>query len=177
MRMHGSLEDACDPLKAVLRATMSHRGGEPGYRVFHVVKALELAYSRPVGRPLLQRALGIGESSVKTLIRRLIEEGLVYRGVKGGIVAAEESKAMIEVFRQTVKSVAARLWGGEWVIFLVKDVNPPVNLTEVYKIRDYLVEETCRISLIGGYTRGEPSFPGVSTSELGAINSVASTLA
>lgn len=164
--MHGkATRIPCELLEAVSRIVRPVRGGEPGYGIVHVMKALRLASRRPVGRPLLQRELGIGESSVKTLIRRLLEEGLVNRGVKGGIVLSESAKRLLEDLYDNVESFEVSLWGETWEAFILKGVNPPVNLTEVYSLRDYIVERGCRVAVVGGYSGGKVSFPGVTARE------------
>ena len=152
---------ACQAVKAVLEIAEEERGGTPKYNSFHVYKTLEiLARGSPRGRPTLVRELSLGEAPVKTLLQRLEEKGLAVKTSRGHtltntgwgtlrnirelVVIADPPASPLE----DPKALASPL------------VKPPKSLVEVYNIRDYIVREMCRISLIGGVESGVPHYPG-----------------
>lgn len=72
----------------VLNNVVERRGGiKPEFSRYHAYLALELLIDgKPMGRKSLSKALGIGEGSVRTLIRRLKEFGLVSIDPVAGVV-------------------------------------------------------------------------------------------
>ena len=144
----------CKYAEVLIEVSGPERGGAPGYTPYHVLEALKLLSMRPMGRPALQKVLGLGEGSIKTMISKLREKGLVERAGKGlratstGIKVAETLSTILSytVFKEEVPG----LWDEDTLIAWLICAKPPGNLTEVYRVRDYLVAEGCRVSLIGG---------------------------
>lgn len=159
-----SLQQACQAVKAVLKAAEPRRGGSTGYTAYHVVQALRLlSQEPPVGRPRLQRELGIGEAAAKTLLSRLERLGLAekvpggrgHRASQAGIQYHAVLSRLIRFHR-----LRASPLGDSYA--LVTGVPEPVrDLVGVYHVRDYLVAEECRVSIIGGVEAGVPHYPGI----------------
>jgi len=73
------------------------RGIKPIINEAHTVKTLILLYTKgPLGRQALSKILGIGESSVRTLIRRLKELGLVNVSKAGGAYLTNTGEAIVK---------------------------------------------------------------------------------
>lgn len=151
----------CELLSTLLKATEPKRGGMPTYTAYHVVAALRESEKGPVGRQRLSRILGLGEASTRTLMEWLVETGLAVkagRGVKPSNRGSRLVKA-VEMLVSIHKGLPSPIEGG--YIVMVRGVEPPEDLTRVYSIRDYLVAEGCRLTVIGGVSGGKPRFPGL----------------
>ncbi|MFC2154578.1 DUF4443 domain-containing protein [Candidatus Altiarchaeota archaeon] len=57
-------------------------GAAPSFSEVHLIRALLLLHNSPMGRKRLVKELGLGEGSVRTILKRLWADGLVesYRG-------------------------------------------------------------------------------------------------
>lgn len=67
-------------------------GPAPSFTVLHVVKMLELTAARsPIGRNKLSKELKLGEGTVRTMIKRLKENGLITT-LKGGCVLTDKGR-------------------------------------------------------------------------------------
>ncbi len=158
--------EPCRYARVLIEVSEPERGGAPGFTPYHVLEALKLLSTRLMGRPALQKILGLGEGSVKTMIAKLRERRLVERAGKGlkatrdGVEVAETISTILSytVFKEEVPG----LWEEDTLIAYLTCAHPPRSLTDVYRVRDYLVAEGCRISLVGG-ARGPGAYllPGV----------------
>lgn len=92
-------------------------GRPPAYFEAHVLKALELVgYGKGIGRQKLSKELGVGEGTIRTLVRRLKEEGLVdasRRGMtltKAGVKVLSDLRSSLEAtqFPETSLTVGLR---------------------------------------------------------------------
>ncbi len=164
-----------DIRRALRIACSSRRGVKPGYGYSKVLKFfLLLAEREPLGRHLLSRELGIGEASVRTLVKRLREGGFVEVDRVGGCVLTEAGKRALH----QLLSVAPRMRD---VNDLLKDLaldryayaaRLRAELRDVVKARDSLIRCGASAALIlvvienklvippGGY--GEDSYPELS---------------
>ncbi|MCE4616710.1 MAG: hypothetical protein F7C09_06610 [Aeropyrum sp.] len=153
--------EECRLLKEVIGLSSPRRGGAPTYRLYHVVKALEHSARQPLGRHRISALLGLGEASTRTLMEWLIETGLALKRGRG-IEPSEKGLKLVKAMNKLLEiqeNIASPIRGG--VAVVVPTIDPPEDLTGVYKIRDYLVMEGCRISVIGGVKEGKPVFPGL----------------
>jgi hypothetical protein len=64
-------------------------GPSPSFSVFHILKALELMATEPIGRGKLSETLKIGEGATRTLINRLKEAKLVDSSKEGCLLTGE----------------------------------------------------------------------------------------
>ena len=67
----------CRLYRIAVEASKPRRGVSPAFREWHVIGYLLLASRGPLGRPLASRILGLGDTTVKTMIRRLRGLGVV----------------------------------------------------------------------------------------------------
>ncbi|MBD3387315.1 MAG: DUF4443 domain-containing protein [Candidatus Altiarchaeales archaeon] len=70
-------------------------GAEPSFSDVHLTRTLFLLDSGPVGRKRLVKILGVGEGSVRTIIKRLSSEGLV-GSTKQGHRLTEKGEVEVE---------------------------------------------------------------------------------
>lgn len=79
-------------------------GRYPSYTPAYVLKAMELISSGSnVGRQQLARSLGIGEGSVRTIVRRLKGEGLIAIN-RGGMVLSEKGKELLKTLYKRISA-------------------------------------------------------------------------
>ncbi len=79
-------------------------GRYPSYTLAHVLKVMELISSGSnVGRQQLASSLGIGEGSVRTIVRRLKGEGLIAIS-KGGMVLSEKGKELLKTLGKRISA-------------------------------------------------------------------------
>lgn len=157
------MKEICDSIDILLNATEPKKGGLTAYTTYHILKSLSLMRERPIGRPNLERNLGIGEASARTLLRRLRELGLV-RKTSNGHVLTEKGKKVIEKINNLIKiKYIGRFFGSnEGYVIIISGLRPPKNLVDVYKIRDYLVIHNCRFPLVlGGFEGKKLLLPGI----------------
>ena len=173
--------DPCRGLGVLVDIAKPLRGGDVGYSVFHAYRLLVEACEKPVGRPRLSRLLGLGESSAKTLLRRLREKGLLSETGRGhratilGCSVASTVSSLIEVSLAELGSLElgeASEWG-RVAIIATRAMDPPTDLVSVYRIRDELVAEGCRAAIIGGVNRGVYTFPGIPDNIASRLASIA----
>jgi len=94
-----------DPLELLNHITAKvYPGRPPAYSEAHVLKALELIdSSKRIGRQNLSRELGLGEGTVRTLIRRLKDEDLITVS-RGGINLTTSGVNLLSYFRSLMKA-------------------------------------------------------------------------
>ena len=158
------LKEICDSVNIILDATEPKKGGLTAYSVYHILKTLSLMKERPVGRPYLERILGIGEASVRTLLKRLRDLGLIEK-TRNGHVLTEKGDNVITKIDNIIKiKNIGQIFETDKnnYIIVIYNLNPPKNLVEVYKVRDYLVMHGCRFPLVlGGFEEDKIYLPGV----------------
>jgi len=100
------MESGLEPLRILEKVSVEVAPGRRlTYGVVHVLKALELIGSRVgVGRQQLARELNIGESSARTLIKRLREEGLIVVE-RGGMRLTERGRKLLAYFMDSMRSM------------------------------------------------------------------------
>ncbi len=156
-----SLQRACQAVRAVLKAAEGVRGGSPAFNAYHIYRTLAiLEKGGPVGRPTLARELGLGESPVKTLLQRLEDLGLAIKTGRGHVLSDDGWRIIRSLRDVIIMGKAPRSPLGDSMFIASPLVRSPKNLVDVYNIRDYIVGEECRTTLIGGIESGVPHYPG-----------------
>ncbi len=74
------------------------------YTMADVIRVLRILSTRPRGRISLMKELGLGEASVKTMIKNLRKHGLTRHSTKGEILT-EKGRKVSEYLNRKVKSV------------------------------------------------------------------------
>ncbi len=159
--------EACEASKRIVEIAKPGRGGHKGFRPAHIIALLDLLLKKGrVGRPKITKLLGIGESSAKTMLKKLENAGLIAGGPKGHYLTPF-GKATIEDLLQILHF---RLLEAPHPIFsegvkrifecTISCVDGPEDLVSVLSLRDYLVAEGCRLALIGSVRNGSVVLPG-----------------
>lgn len=156
----------CEEARLAREAAEPGRGGAAGYTIYHVVAVLAGAARSPVGRPAIERSLGLGEASARTLLRRLRVLGLLKPAGRSGHEATELGRrvaGLLGVIRvaRLPRSPEGLSLGGPIAVLYTCLLSPPKGLTDVYRVRDYLVVESCKTSIVGGVAGGRVFFPGL----------------
>lgn len=88
---------------AQLMKSGAPRGPSPAFTAAHVVKVLlVLSTEKTMGRINLSRTLGIGEGSVRTIIKRLVERSLVSVDSVGGCHLTDLGKSLISELKRKI---------------------------------------------------------------------------
>ena len=90
-----------EALKVLDRITSKTAPGmSPDYSEAHVLKVLQLiGSSRGIGRQKLSKEIGVGEGTVRTMIRRLKREGLVDSSRRGLTLTNSGTEALADLLR------------------------------------------------------------------------------
>jgi len=90
-----------EALKVLDRITSKTAPGmSPDYSEAHVLKVLQLiGSSRGIGRQKLSKEIGVGEGTVRTMIRRLKREGLVDSSRRGLTLTNSGTEALTDLLR------------------------------------------------------------------------------
>ena len=107
-------------------------GMAPSYTQAHVLMALETIQSfKSIGRLKLSRILKIGEGAMRTMIRRLLQKGLVKVSREGVSLSSEGERFMSElrkIVTPQLKMPSSGLTVGEYnVAIMVKDSSSAVR--------------------------------------------------
>jgi len=181
IKQRWSLLSGCRDLAEILRySTAPRRGIAPGFDEYQVIKALLLiSAEEPLGRQKLSKLLQIGETSVRNLIRRLSERGVVAVDLVGGCTLTELGRKLVESFRSFARAISKvdELIKGEMkldtysyaAVFSV-DVTSCIN---VLRLRDAAIRFGASSALVirieGGKTKlppgdvGEDMYPDLRT--------------
>ncbi len=80
------------------------KGPSPAFTFVHFIKALLLLESASMGRQMLSKMLGLGEGSARTLVKKLLERGLVSIDPVGGCHLTEQGRSIVTKIRQKILS-------------------------------------------------------------------------
>jgi predicted transcriptional regulator len=162
-RRYGLNKALCEAIEMFLNVMEPKRGGITAYNAYHILESLNLMRRGPLGRPNLEKTLGIGDASARTLLKRLREVGIVER-TSGGHVLTKRGVELIKIINKYIKVVKLGELPGikEPYAICLNEFSPPRDLVDVYKVRDYVVREGCRSHVVvGGIKANKPFFPGV----------------
>ncbi|MEM3863164.1 MAG: DUF4443 domain-containing protein [Metallosphaera sp.] len=138
-------------ISALEEATKPRQGNKPSYDEAYVILALNIIYDEsPVGRITLMRKLGLGEASMKTMLRRLKEMGLIAVDKVGGNQLTDKGKELIEAWRSRVSIRPAALESLKWKCnqIALKNGEGLVDRFGVIRLRDEIIRMGAEASLI-----------------------------
>ncbi len=155
---------ACEAASEIVRIT-GRGSSRKGFDEYQVLLALKYMSRGPMGRPTLERLVGVGEASAKTMLRSLREAGLISRC--GAAHCTTDRGAAIADSLQGLCLAGPGDTGldGELskvIVVFATIVEPPTDIVDVHRIRDYLVARSCKPAVIGAYWPPDIfRFPGV----------------
>jgi len=143
----------------------SYRGGvKPAFHPGHVIKTiLYLMENGPAGRKLLSKQLGLGETSVRSLFRRLRLYGLIEIDRVAGAYLTRKGKELGKILSEMINVYkGVRLFSWSNPVIVVVSMKPPDNIT-VLTIRDKAISVNADAALIAFYENGILEIPGLPT--------------
>lgn len=158
-----SLEEVCHLIRSLDKIAEPRRNIYPGFNKAHVLLTIKWISESPRSRIFLEKNLGIGEASVKTLIKRLKEEGLVATSKHSGSTATTKGSYVASKLGSHIRIYTSicNPTSKDDLLTIIPNLSPPKKMLDVYVVRDYLVESGCNISLIGGYYSNRLYAPGI----------------
>ncbi len=96
-----------EELAQIFKKLLEARGHvKPMYNEYHVLKALlTIERKEPIGRIALSRELGIGVASTRTLVKRLLELGVVEVDTVGGCFLTELGRRILSFIHSSIKRI------------------------------------------------------------------------
>ncbi len=93
-------------MKTVLRELAGEKTPGPlaSFSMFHLLLALESISQKPRGRSTLTKELGLGEGTIRTILRRLTGAKLI-AATKSGSVLSERGEALLREYESTLKKI------------------------------------------------------------------------
>jgi len=153
-------EGDCEALRLAMEAVKPARGGAPQATALHLAVLLSHASQGPLGRPRLSSILGLGEAPTRTLLSRAHSLGLLDHGPRGYTLAPLGARVLEALARNIRVEDRVEAPGLEDAVALIVDAPGPVDLTGVYRVRDYMVMEECRTVLVGRCEPPTVELPG-----------------
>ncbi|AEM39390.1 hypothetical protein Pyrfu_1533 [Pyrolobus fumarii 1A] len=137
MQSSGSMVSECSICRLyeiAVEVSKPKRGVKPGFDPEHVIGYILLAARGPIGRPLAAKALGIGDTAAKTMIRRLREIGVIETRGREGSSLKQELRQIVENihFCQNGNCIGINICG-------IDVCEASRGLSKVLELRDSLV--------------------------------------
>lgn len=142
--------------------TSTRQGNSPKYDEGHVLLALYLLKEKqPIGRISLMKELDLKEASVKTLIRRMKEAGLIKTDKVGGNVLTESGEALLKQLSYKVTTRQARLESINWTSYgiLLRGGEALVSQHGILELRDLVIKQGAEKVLIAVFVQGKIELP------------------
>jgi predicted transcriptional regulator len=99
-------------------------GPAPSFTVFHLLFALERIEGKSVGRNRLAQEMSVGEGVARTIIKRLMDAGLVETS-RAGCSLTDKGLTLVKEYRSTIKkttiSESSLTFGDHNIAILVKN--------------------------------------------------------
>ncbi|BCS94221.1 hypothetical protein L3N51_01134 [Metallosphaera sp. J1] len=138
-------------ISALQEATKPKQGNRPSYDEAYVMWALNLIHDEPpMGRLTLMKRLGLSEASVKTMMKRLRELGLIIVDRVGGTELTENGRKLVEGWRSRVRISEVRIDSLNWSAIQLVLLGGK-NLVEkegVIQLRDLIIRIGAEATLI-----------------------------
>ncbi len=149
----------------LLRPITSRRGGvKPSFHPGHVIKTIEYLMEKgPAGRKILSKVLCLGETSVRSLLRRLAQQGLVNIDRVAGAYLTEDGERLARILEEMISVYTdVKLFGWSNSVVIIVSMKPPSN-TSVLTIRDKAVSVNANAALVTFYENSVLRIPGLPT--------------
>jgi predicted transcriptional regulator len=156
----------CRPLRQFLEEIAAEKAPGPSlkFSVFHMLIAIELVAEKPTGRNKLAQKLNVGEGTVRTLVGRLKNAGLITIS-KGGCSLTKEGLGLWKEFSSIFKKVEigkSELTGAEYN-FAVLIRNQGHKLKSGMEQRDAAIMAGAKNATTIVFKEGKLTIPSVSS--------------
>lgn len=151
-----------DILTIVAEATKPRQGNKPKYDESHVIQALLIIQKeQPIGRPTLEKRLQLGDATVRTLLRRLRELGVIKVDKVGGAEITEEGKEALREWNSIIKIGEAELKSINWncSMIIVKGGSKILEKQKVIELRDKIIKLGADSTLISVILNNKVELP------------------
>ncbi|BBG26588.1 DUF4443 domain-containing protein [Sulfuracidifex tepidarius] len=146
----------------ITEITSTRQGNAPKYDEGHVALALIIIKeNQPIGRISLMKKVGLKEASMKTLIRRMKELGLVETDKIGGTVLTEKGESILDQIlkRVAVKQVTLKSIGWDSYGILLRGGESLLRQHGVLELRDEVIKQGAERVLIAVFENGKIEIP------------------
>ncbi|MEM1866584.1 MAG: DUF4443 domain-containing protein [Zestosphaera sp.] len=148
-------------VRILLKITEERGGVKPAFSPYHVFKVLEFLYVRGISsRHELMRLSGLGEASIKTLLNRLREAGLISISRPHGTKLTEAGRELAGSLRNLIKLIPYLRIESVCANCAISGLVLSNGRTILYKVggvivlRDLVVKEGADGALILTYSKG-----------------------
>jgi len=146
-------KDFREILNLIANVTSERRGIRPRYTSYHVVKALNtLIFHQPIGRIKLSEEIGLGEASIRTMIRRFREMNIIEVDPVAGITLTDKG---VKLWSTWINNVIVCKISIDYIIgnvphacIIVKNGENIARKLGIIKIRDMIVRRGAEGALI-----------------------------
>ena len=146
-------------------------GAKPSYRKEHILKALLILDKKRTGRKKLVKKMGLGEGSVRTILKKLKEEELITSVKQGHSLTEKGSLILANTLKKFTRPETFETFdlacGSPKAMSIIKDASAKVG--KGMDQRDTAVKAGADGALILACKDGELQFPsgGIGLDELG----------
>ncbi|MBC7126765.1 MAG: DUF4443 domain-containing protein [Candidatus Methanosuratincola petrocarbonis] len=147
-----------------LSKAVQPRGPAAAYTPVHVIKALLIIESsKSVGRVMLSRVLGIGEGSVRTIIKRLQQQSLISIDSIGGCALTPVGREVLGQIKKGMVSSGSIDLSGMGVTYpsFALQVNLDVSAHSVLKLRDVAIRWGAEGAIVFHFSGGRIVVPSI----------------
>ncbi|MEJ5293537.1 MAG: DUF4443 domain-containing protein [Candidatus Methanosuratincola sp.] len=147
-----------------LSKNVQPKGPAAAYTAVHVIKALiVIESSKSVGRVMLSRVLGIGEGSVRTIIKRLQQQSLISIDSIGGCALTSIGREVLgKVKKGMVSSCKVDLSGmGVGYPSYAIQISLDISAHSVLKLRDVAIKWGAEGAIVFNFSGGRIVVPSI----------------
>lgn len=151
-----------DILSILREITKPKRGNKPNFDEAHVLITLDIIYrEQPIGRPTLIKRLGLGEATIRTMLKRLKEHNLIKVDKVGGAELTDEGKKLIEFWNSQIHLEKIDLKTINWNSIMIAARNKADILykIKILELRDMIIKAGANAALIAVMKNGEIEIP------------------
>ncbi|WP_126449937.1 helix-turn-helix domain-containing protein [Sulfodiicoccus acidiphilus] len=145
------------------------KGNRPRAEQWQIVQVLlEIEREQPVGRLKLMEKVGMSEATVKTVVRRLREAGLVEVDRVGGVLLNERGRSVVDIWKARFEIADVELRTIGWVGNLLRVVGGTelLSKTSVVELRDLGVKSGATAVLVAVFRDGKVELPPMTVEEV-----------
>ncbi len=162
MKIDPLTERFCKAIEEIRAITSYKRGVRPAFHPGHVIKTLfYLMDSGPAGRKVLSKELDLGETSVRSLFRRLKHNGFIEIDRVAGAYLTNKGEELSKTLNEIMalyKDIKLFNWNNP--VLIIISMIPPRN-TPVLIIRDKAISINADAALIAFIENDELRIPGL----------------
>ncbi len=147
-----------------LSKAVQPKGPAAAYTPVHVIKAMfVIESSKSVGRVMLSRVLGIGEGSVRTIIKRLQQHSLISIDSIGGCALTPVGREVLGQIKKGMVSSGTIDLGGMGVAYpaFAIQVSLDVSAHSVLKLRDVAIKWGAEGAIVFHFSGGKIVVPSI----------------